>query len=809
MSDNQDSFQESQHHGADVGHTASTVSGSAGDVVQAGYLHGGVHFHKHGTPAGPIPRQLPVDTRIFVNRAADLKWLDDTIDDIDAELRFGTVGIITGTAGVGKTSLAVHWSHRVRERFPDGQLHVDLRGYDPGSPVSAMQALERLLRALDVAASAIPAELEARASLYRSLLAERRILVLLDNAANVSQVRPLLPGTVGCLVLITSRSRLSGLVAREGAYRRTLRVLSEPEAIDLVRATIGDYRSTDNVDDIAELARLCARLPLALRIAAERASSQPQTPLGDLIRDLRDESSLWDMLGSDDDADAVRAVFAWSYRALSEDAAKMFRLLGLHPGPEFELLAAAALAGSRPQSARHVLDILTGVHLLEQPARDRYQFHDLLRAYAGDQAHNDESVEGRRAALQRMLLWYLHSLDAAVTASDYQNRAFPLDPPGPDITPASISSHNEAIEWYEKERTNLVAAVVTAQDLGSYEIAWRLSGILRSIYIFRHPFDDWLMTGRIGLDSARRIGDRFGEAYIMFSLGMAHMQRRQPQESLAYFEQSSAIQQEIGDRLGESQSLTGQGQTHLRLRQLTEAQFCLENAHIIAHELGVVTNEAFILHVLGHVYIELNQPERAADHLARAIGMLREIDNRAAEIDASLNLSEAQRELGHIAEAETTIRRTLEMAADAHDDVATAYAMMELGRTQLADDHAEESLVSFQQAAILQRQLGNPSREGWALDGAGQAYQRLQRFEDAADFHRRAVTIQRTVGDDWWLSVALDNLGAALRHSGEMDAARSCWAEAASLLARFSDPKSDELRNRVEQQLASELPDRG
>ncbi|WP_432825698.1 NB-ARC domain-containing protein [Dactylosporangium sp. CA-092794] len=363
-------------------HVNRLETSGSGDVVQARDVHGGVHFHRSEAAFGVAPSQLPGDVRGFVNRDTEL----ETLTSVAAELRdvplAAAVVVVTGTAGVGKTSLALHWAHSVRDSFPDGQLYVNLRGYDPGQPAVPEQVLDRFLRDLGVPATAIPVDLGDRASLYRSLLATRRMLVVLDNAATAGQVRPLLPGTAGCLVVVTSRSRLSGLVARDGAFRLGLDILLEDDAVALLDAVSARYRRHDQRHELVELARLCACLPLALRIAAERAASRPMMRLEELIADLRDESALWDALTaeSDDDADAVRTVFAWSYRALPEPAARLFRLLGLHPGNEFGLPAAAALAGISISHARQQLDVLAGAHLLEQRAPGRYEFHDLLRA---------------------------------------------------------------------------------------------------------------------------------------------------------------------------------------------------------------------------------------------------------------------------------------------------------------------------------------------------------------------------------------------------------------------------------------------
>ncbi|HEV8562249.1 MAG TPA: tetratricopeptide repeat protein [Actinophytocola sp.] len=780
------------------GDTHSELSGRAGEVVQARDVSGGVHFHRAKPQIGPIPRQLPVDARVFVNRVAELEWLDQSM------AKGGPACIIAGTAGVGKTSLAVHWAHRVRERFSDGQLYVNLRGYDPGTPVTPEQALDRFLRAMDVLPGAIPRDSEARAALYRSLLADRRVLVVLDNAASAGQVRPLLPGTDTCFVVITSRSRLSSLVAREGAHRLTLDVLPEPEAIALLRATINGFRHHDDPNDIGELARLCARLPLALRIAAERASSRPQTPLADLIQDLRDESALWDLLSSGDDEEtgAVRTVFAWSYRALSTDAARLFRLLGLHPGRDFSSAAAAALTGFTTARARQLLDVLVGAHLLEQPDRDRFQFHDLLRAYAADQVRGEESPEDRHSTVVRLLTWYLHSADAAVAASMYARRRFPLDTPDRDMPLESFPNHEAALGWYDLERVNLVAATIAANNAGLYETAWRLPAILRGLFEYRHPFDEWFTTTRIGLSAARRVGDRTGEATLLFSLGKAHIQYGQLEDGLRSLEESLSIQRAVGDRLGAAESLAGAGLACLRLRRLPEAETRFEQSREIADELGEIAHKAFSTHLLGNTCFEQNRLGEAVEHLRQAAEMLRAIGNRTMEIDALVFLARAQREHGRVDEAQASAVRALKIADETGDRVITALSLVELGRLHLIRSNPAEALKCFQQATVLQRALGNRSREAQSLDATGEAYQRLGRPQDAAAFHRQAIHIQRALNERWWLAIALNNLATALSVAGEEDDAHRHWQEALALFGEFADARARSHLRQIQERLA-------
>lgn len=394
-------------------------SASASGVVQARDVHGGVHLYQQSPAASAVvPRQLLGDVRYFVNRAQELTRLGSLLAEDRDEPLVGPLAVITGMAGVGKTSLALHWAHAVRPHFPGGELYANLRGYAVGSPVSPERVLGQFLADLGVPAAQVPVEQERREAMFRSLLADQHMLLILDNAAHSAQVRPLLPGASGCLVVVTSRDDLSGLVVQQGALRVNLTTLPKRDAVALLRVATAQYRARDRRADLEELAGLCARLPLALRIAAERAAGRPSMPLGELIGDLRDESALWNVLTAEaeEGPDAMRSVFEWSYRALPGSAARLFRFLGLHPGNEFGLPAVAGLAGLEPSQARAQLDVLVGAHLLERRPAGRYEFHDLLRAYAAEQVQREENEEDRHEVLGRCLSWYLHTADAAQRA---------------------------------------------------------------------------------------------------------------------------------------------------------------------------------------------------------------------------------------------------------------------------------------------------------------------------------------------------------------------------------------------------------
>ncbi|RBM04696.1 hypothetical protein DEH69_29315 [Streptomyces sp. PT12] len=781
------------------------MSGSSRDVVQAGSVSGGVHFHDHGGREHggrernrPAPRQLLRDTRGFVNRADELEQLNAVLPGRDGEPLVVSICVIAGTAGAGKTSLALHWAHRIKERFPDGQLYINLRGYDPQEPVPAQVALRRFLSALGIPSDAVPHDIDDAAALYRSVVADRRMLIVLDNASSVGQVRPLLPGGDRCLTIVTSRNRLSGLAIRDGAQRLTLGTLAEAEAVALLRVVTAGFRPQEGEENLVELSRLCARLPLALRIAAERAASHPHMRLEELIADLRDESALWDALssGDEEEAEAVRTVFAWSYRALPGEASRVFRLLGLHPGPDFGAEAISALVGTPVRRTRQLLDVLVGAHLVEQTGPDRYEFHDLLRVYAADLVREEESGAAHGEALRRLLDWYLHTADAAQAWVEPEEDRVPLEQHADAVRPLTFADYDRAVEWSERERAGVLPAVRAAEAAGLDGHAWRLALVWRYGQPPSAPAAEWLPIGTIGLRAARRAGDRAGVARLLDGLGIVHRRLDRLTESRDHHRGAREIWRELGDRRGEAVSLNALGLLELRGRRLAAAEGLFGQAMDAFVERGDIAWQAVVLANRGRVRHEAGLLDAAADDAGNALAIHRDRGERASVGDALSILSAVHVDRGEPEAGLGAAREALDIALELRDHTLEGYWLLALGAAQRASGDLGAAQESYQRSAALHRRLGDRGREARAWHGAGTVYARLGRHGEAAAFHRQAAAVHRELGDAWSEAVALDGLAASLQ-AERPEEARRLRRDVLRLVAAFDDPRAVALRSRV------------
>lgn len=704
------------------------LSGSTHAAVQAGTVDGGVHVTVGGGEPWTVPRQLPPDVAAFVNRTRELRDLDARLPPtaaVEGRLQAGPVSTIAGAPGVGKTALAVHWAHRVRAAFPDGELYVDLRGYDPRARLTAEQALSGFLHALNVPPARIPVELEARAALFRSLLATRRILVVLDNAAAADQVRHLVPGAGRCFVLVTSRSRLSGLVARDGASRMTLAHLTPGGSLRLLGETLGVARLQGEPEAARKLTDLCDRLPLALRIVAERAVTHPHQQLADFVDELSDEQERLDGLALDEDElSAVRSVFSWSYRALAPAAARMFRLLGLHPSAAFSTSSAAALTGVARGRAARLLDVLGGLHLIEESGRDRFRIHDLLRTYAVERAMEEESAEPREAAIDRTLTWYLRTAHAASRLILPQGRELSLPEP-PDTAMAggegavgvatlretSFDSLEAALQWCEEERLTLLDAVRQAHTLGKDEIAWKLPVALMGFFERRSYWDDWIATHRTGLQSAQRMRDRFGEGWLALGLADAYWDTRRFDEALACFEQALAATRETGDRWGEGFSLRGMSIAHLELGDFEAAIDYSRQAQPIFAEIDERRGEGMCHLSIGQGHQGMGRFEAAIACYRQALAIFAELDNQWSSALVTFRLGTALHaggETAHGIEAHLSASETFHRLGDRRHE---AFVLDSLGDVHASTGAMSLATEAWRQAGLLFAELDDPRAE--------------------------------------------------------------------------------------------------
>jgi DNA-binding SARP family transcriptional activator len=525
-------------------------------------------------PATQRPAQLPTDIADFTGREDQVKHLSNVLSaTADGDSGAVRVALVAGSGGLGKTSLAVHAAHRVRNSFPDGQLYVDLLGAT-AHPLAPADVLARFLRDLGVDGKEIPLDEAERAARYRTSLAGRRILVVLDNARDAAQVRPLLPGSASCAVLVTTRSRMPDLASIKLV---DLNVLDDDEALALFTKVVGDARAAAEPEATAELLLACAGLPLAIRICAARLVTRSGWSIRSMANRLRDEHRRLDEMTVGDLA--VRASFEVSFASLPTsirgvDPARAFRLLGLWQGSTISSAAAAALFDATEDRATDALELLVDAHLLESKAPDRYKFHDLLRVYASERAVADLSEDDRNAAIARLLGWYMRTADAAATVVSPYRYNIPLEPTEAAPPPLSFASAEDALAWYDSERINVVAATRQAAAGGLHEIAWRLPASLFSVFHRRGNWADCISTHHTAMESARQIGNPQGEAWVLNNLGEA-ISRERLGEAIAYLERAVAIRREIGDHRGEAQASNNLADAYLVLGRRAPAKSML------------------------------------------------------------------------------------------------------------------------------------------------------------------------------------------------------------------------------------------
>lgn len=661
----------------------------------------------------PFPAELPPAVAGFVGRERELSALDTMLAGRE-QGSANLLAVLTGTAGVGKSSLAVTWAHRVAKSFPDGQLYASLRGFESErAPLSPGEALTSMLKALGVVADAIPVDLDDRAALYRSMLADRRVLVLLDNARDSEQVRPLLPGGSESLVVVTSRRRLDGLVVRSGARVLPLETLPTESAIELLDRLCGPGTSESEPTASRQLAELCGGLPLALRIAGARLASNPRRGVADLVDELTDERNRLRALDIDDADTSVRRAFDISYRNLHPTHASTFRLLGLVPGHTFTPHAAAALCGTDPSNAQRRLRVLALAHLVTEPEPGRYGMHDLLRVYARDllavpDSEGLDSEETDGTALRRLLHYYLVVADEArrFLRPARDELDFSVDE---TVARPRITNRVEALEWFDAEWPNLVAAIRVANIEGMHDLAWPLVRLQFNYLSVRCPWEDWIKIYTDGIDSARKDEAPIGEVLMSAGLGVAYSRSGQPGVALAHYAESYRGAVATGDLSYRGMAQVNMGSVLFRLKRYAEAQVHCRDALEAYRTLGDRYREAGALNNLAQVEQVNGETDSAFAHLREAEAMYRESGDLEILSVVLNNCGEVCIELGRSDEGERYHQEALDVAQQCGSAMRQAAAHLGLGDAARARGNVPVARTRWEAALAIFETRGAPA----------------------------------------------------------------------------------------------------
>jgi tetratricopeptide (TPR) repeat protein len=620
---------------------------------------------------------------------------------------------IAGSAGVGKTTLAVHWAHRVADRFPDGQLYVNLRGFEPAaSPLRPIAAVRGFLDALGVPAHRIPRDAQAQVGLYRSIVADRRMLVVLDNARNAGQVLSLLPAGQASVAVVTSRIDLTGLVARHGAHAVVLDVFSRDEARELLARRLGRDRVGAEPYAADEIVTSCARLPLALTIAAARAASRPTFALAELADELRDSRDRLAALGDVETAFDVRAVFSWSYGALSAAAARLFRLLGLHPGPDVAEPVAASLAGGGPAEVRQLLAELCRAHLVTEHRPGRYGFHDLLRLYAAQLAREDETEQARRRAMHRMLDHYLYTAHAAThLVNPHRHHPVEFDPPTDRVVPEHPGTVPRALAWVAAELAALRALVRVAADDGWDAHAWRLAWSVGAFLDRAGCWSEWADTQRVALAAAERLADRSEQAHAHRALARAYLQLGRTVDADAHLERALELYRQLGDLVGQGYTHISVGAVHERQERHAEAIGHAEQALALFRSAEHQIGEALALNGIGWCQARLGRYREARTRCAEALPIQQALGDTYGESATWDSLGYAHHHLGQHDRAVECYQRAASLRHHLGERLPEARTLTRLGDSHRAAGDAEAADRAWRRAAAILDDLGHPDAD--------------------------------------------------------------------------------------------------
>jgi DNA-binding SARP family transcriptional activator/Tfp pilus assembly protein PilF len=745
-----------------------------------------------GVPAGrrgqDPPRQLPAAVGCFTGREAELAMMTGLLSRRSGACAPAMViSAIGGTAGVGKTALAIQWAHQVAGEFPDGQLYVNLRGYDPGRPMPASEALAGFLAALGVPSPQIPAEEAGRAAAYRSVLAGRRVLIVLDNAHDAGQVRPLLPGEPGCLVVVTSRDTLAGLVARDGARRVLLDVLPPGDAVVLLRALIG-RRADAEPEAAARLAGLCCCLPLALRVAAELAAARPALSLAALAGELDGQGRLDALQAGGDQATAVRAVFSWSCGYLSPGAARAFRLAGLHPGADFDTYAVVALTGTSHPAACRALAELSRASLIHQADSDRYRMHDLLRAYAAELASAQDPEGGRREALTRLFDHYLHAAARAMdilfpAEAEQRPRVQELADPGPPVT-----DEPSARAWLATERANLVTAVSYTADHGWPTHAVSMAGILFRYLNVGGYFSEAATVQASAVRSAALTGDRAAQAHALINLGNIELRQARYQQAVSNLEQAQTLCRLTADRHAELNALSSLGMINQIQGHYSLAADNFWQLLDLSRATGNQSREIRALLGLGTIAMLCGRYREAAGQLRQTVRMCQACGDRVLLAGALINLGDLHLRQGRYQQARDHFLQTMAVCRDTGDQVAETHAGCYLALADLRQGHYEQAADQFREALSQFRACGYRNGEAQALCHLGELDLRRGRYPQARDDLRQALNICGGTGDKSGEAEVLNLLAELSLAEAHPADAHTRHTQALAVACQIADP---------------------
>ncbi|WP_093631730.1 AfsR/SARP family transcriptional regulator [Streptomyces sp. 3213.3] len=668
--------------------------------------------------SAPVMARLPLDAPAFTGREEELARLDKILAEGIGSPAMAVVSTLSGTAGVGKTAMAVHWAHRVADWFKDGQIYVNLHGFEPSRPpVTPAEALPRLLEALGVLPQHMPVSLEAQTGLYRSLLAGRRMLVMLDNARDAEQVRAFLPGSPGCFTLVTSRNRLSGLIALEGARSLVLDVLPAAECRRLLARRIGAERVMSEPLAVDEIVSRCARLPLALVIVAARAAVEPRLGLARLAAELRDAQASPDGLDSFGDEDTradVRTVFSWSYGTLSPQAARMFRLLGVHPGPDIGVAAAASLAGLPVHGADRLLTVLADSCLVTEYSRGRYVLHDLLRMYAAELAGTADAADETRAAHDRVFGHYLHSAHSADRMLDPHRDPIALPPLVPGVCPEHAADHGAALAWCTAEHQVLLAVVHRSGTATRAPDApvWQLTRALSTFLQRRGHWSDWAAAQEAALDAALRSASPVGEADAHRGLGRAYTRLTRLDDALTHLARALDLHKALDDRTEVAHTHLDLARLHARRDACPEALACAQEALDQYTSLGHRAGQARALNAVGWYHAQLGDHRRCVELCGRALELFTELGVRDGQADTWDSLGYAHQHLGDHRRAADCYGNAVALFHSLGDRYFEADVLVHLSESHQAAGEAQAAQRAARNAADILDELGVPDSDG-------------------------------------------------------------------------------------------------